>query len=315
MPTPTLTTELINTIIERQLDRWQEARDNFFRLGEAERRKMSWGDLQGAIQLNPARIRSTGAATDARSVAARPCFLCEANRPAEQDVFEWPEGWDFLVNPYPILPVHFTVVSRIHRPQDRIPLDMATMAESAPDLAFFFNGARAGASAPDHMHVQAVLKNELPLLRLAESYHPAQQGGAVSSEEFGIRLPFHFISAVITPDDNGFGTLARIPGAYGIDADTGRPERGLVNAFFWIGNENILRCIIVPRRRHRPSCFYETGDRQFIISPGAIDMSGLVVVPRIDDFKRLDDTKVSEIYSEVAFQDRLPEEIKQHFAI
>ena len=45
-----LNTELINTIIERQLDKWDEARENFFRLRHAERRSLALGALQGAIQ-------------------------------------------------------------------------------------------------------------------------------------------------------------------------------------------------------------------------------------------------------------------------
>ena len=139
-----LNTELINTIIERQLDKWDEARENFFRLRHAERRSLALGALQGAIQYNPARIRSTGASIDSKSIAARPCFLCRSNRPEAQDSFEWMEGWEFLVNPFPILPVHFTIVSKNHVPQDHIPAEMASMAEYAPDLVFFFNGARAG---------------------------------------------------------------------------------------------------------------------------------------------------------------------------
>lgn len=133
---------------------------------------------------------------------------------------------------------------------------MAAMAESARDLVFFFNGARAGASAPDHMHVQAVLKSELPLIRLAEANHPASRGGFMSSEEYGLDLPFHFISAVITPDNEGMKALARIPGAFGIDAESGQPDRGLVNAFFWIGDDGLLRVAVVPRKRHRPYCHY-----------------------------------------------------------
>lgn len=310
-----LTQEHINTMIEQQLDRWPEAHDNFFRLRDSDRRTLVWGDLHGAAQHNPARIRSTGAAVDSKSIAARPCFLCRANRPAEQTSMEWLEGWELLVNPYPILPVHFTIVSTTHRPQDRIPLEMAAMAEAASDLVFFFNGAHAGASAPDHMHVQAVLKSELPLMRIAEANHPASRGGFMSSEEYGLDLPFHFISAVITPDNGGMKALARIPGAFGIDADSGQPDRGLVNAFFWIGDDGLLRVVIVPRTRHRPACYSADGDARFVISPGAIDMTGLLVVPRREDFDRMDSEISRRIYSEVAFAGQLPETIKSYYGL
>ncbi len=310
-----LTTEMINSVIEQQLDLWPEARDNFFRLREAERRALVLEDLAGAVQHNPARIRSTGASVDAVSVAARPCFLCSDNRPSCQVSFEWPEGWDFLVNPYPVLPVHFTIASKTHRPQDRIPLDIAVMAEAAPDLTFFFNGARAGASAPDHMHVQAVLKTELPLIRIAESFHPDHRHGFMTSAESGLSLPFQFISAVITPDATGMKTLALAHHAFGIDADTGEADQGLVNAFFWTGDSGLLRCIVVPRRRHRPSCFHSEGRERFLISPGAIDMAGLVITPRREDFERLDADIMKAIYGEVDFADKLPTPVLKHFML
>lgn len=315
MALPPLTTEMINSVIEQQLDLWPEARDNFFRLRETERRPMIMGDLSGAVQHNPVRIRSTGAAVDAASVAARPCFLCAANRPSAQISYEWPDGWDFLVNPYPVLPVHFTIVSKSHTPQAKIPLDMAVMAESAPDLVFFFNGAHAGASAPDHMHVQAVLKSELPLVCLAETFHPEGRHGFMSSAESGLDLPFIFISAVISPDTDGMRTLAAIHNAFGTDADTGDADHGLLNAFFWTGASGLLRCIVVPRRRHRPACFSAEGNRRFLISPGAIDMAGITVTPRHEDFERLDTDTLRTIYSEVGFADCLPPPIMKHFGL
>ncbi len=310
-----LNTELINTIIERQLDKWDEARENFFRLRHAERRSLALGALQGAIQYNPARIRSTGASIDSKSIAARPCFLCRSNRPEAQDSFEWMEGWEFLVNPFPILPVHFTIVSKNHVPQDHIPAEMASMAEYAPDLVFFFNGARAGASAPDHLHVQAVLKSELPLIQLAETHHSSGHAGFMSSEQFGVELPFHFISAVITPDYAGMRILSRITGAFGIDDTTGKADRGLINAFFWIDRYGLLRCVTVPRRRHRPACFSTEGDYNFMISPGAIDMAGIVIVPRRNDFDRITPEKINGIYSETAFAGQLPRQIREYFGL
>lgn len=310
-----LTSEHINTLIEQQLEAWPEARENFSRIKDTSRHVFRLGALNCGAQLNPARIRSTGASIDSKSIEARPCFLCKSNRPELQITVEWMPGWHLLVNPYPILPVHFTVAATDHKPQDRIPLDMAAMAEAAPDLVFFFNGASAGASAPDHMHVQAVLKSELPLMRIVERYHPASQSGFMSSEQYGVDLPFHFISAVVTPDAEGMKTLARIPGSFGIDATTGLPDRGLVNAFFWIGDNGLLRVAIVPRRAHRPACYAAEESDRLVISPGAIDMTGIIVTPRPQDFLRLSAEKISQIYSEVAFSDALPGAIRDYFNV
>lgn len=310
-----LTTEDINNIIERQLDVWTEARDNFFRLAQTERRRIALGDLQGAFQYNPARIRSTGASVDKKSIAERPCFLCRTNRPEEQLTMPWLNGWEFLVNPYPILPVHFTIPSVEHCPQGEVPVEMAAMAEAAPDLVFFYNGARAGASAPDHLHVQAVLKSELPLLRIAEACHPTSRPGCMSSEDFGLRLPFHFVSAVVSPDKEGMKVLAKAMHAFGIDATTAVADTGLVNAFFWIDQSGLLRYVIVPRKAHRPSCYFKEGSEQLMVSPGAIDMTGIIVLPRKEDYDRITEQDIWHIYDEVAFADSLPVMIKEYFGL
>lgn len=295
-----LDTETINGIIEEQLDKWPLARRNYLDLVRTERKPFRLGDFRGAVQCNPARIRSTGAATDAASIAARPCFLCASNRPDTQSVLPWLEGWDFLVNPYPIFPVHFTIVSQTHRPQGAVPFDMAAMAEKAPSLAFFFNGARAGASAPDHLHAQAVLKSELPLLDLIERIHPDSTPGWTDSADSGADLPFRFFSAVVTPDGSGMKTLAGLHGLTGIDAETGKQDRDLLNAYFWTAPSGLLRIAVVPRKRHRPLCYTAPEGERFVVSPGAVDMAGLVITPRREDFDRISAADVAEIYSQTA---------------
>ena len=252
-----LSIEHINSLIESQLMSWHEAKRNFDRLMEIERKPLQLGDFHIAAQLNPARIRSTGAAVDKASVAARVCFLCKENRPAMQMSGEWPTPeWELLVNPYPILPVHFTIAAKKHIPQERIPLEMAMMAEYAPPLVFFFNGAKAGASAPDHLHCQAMLRSELPITALAERYHPVERAGWMSSEEYGLHLPFNFMSAVIKGDMAGLEHLALTESAFGIDSETGEKDNELVNAFFWISDSGYLRIVVVPRRAHRPSLYF-----------------------------------------------------------
>ena len=308
-----LTTEDINTFVETQLAHWELAAVNFNNLRNAYRKNMNFCDLRGAVQLNPARIISSAANTSAKAIEERPCFLCEANRPAQQITNQWVSGWHLLLNPYPILPIHFTIVNPIHTPQTEIPLEMAAMAEAAPDLVFFYNGARAGASAPDHQHVQAVLKSELPLVRLVEENHPISKSGWISSEEYDIELPFHFLSAVVEPDNRGMKTLALCLKAFGIDSETGVKDNGLLNAFMWIGNEGLLRIVIIPRRKHRPECYFKEGEDRIIISPGAIDMAGLIIIPRPSDFEKVTPEIINDIYSQVAFSEKLPQEIKYYF--
>lgn len=306
-----LHTEQINDLIEAQLNVWPEARRNFDALRLVRRKSVAIGNFAATAQLNPARVRSTAAKVDKKSIGQRPCFLCEANRPTEQYSVEWMPGWQLLLNPYPILPVHFTIPASAHIPQDSIPLDMAAMAEAAPDLCIFFNGAHAGASAPDHLHCQAVLKSELPLLLLDDACHPDSEPGWMSSEEFGLSLPFAFLSGVIEPSPAGMTELTKVRRAFGIDSKTGLPDAGLVNAFFRISDSGLLRIVIIPRRAHRPSHYFRDKDN-YMISPGALDMAGILVLPREEDFERISPEIAEEIYRETAFR-TLPDNIKTIF--
>ncbi len=300
--------------VEWQLARWPEARQRYVDLGRTARRPMQLGGLRMALQHNPARIVSTGAKTDKASVSKRPCFLCAKNRPAEQEAVPIIEGWELLVNPFPIFPIHFTIASADHRPQSAVPAEIASLAEELPGLAVFYNGSRAGASAPDHLHLQAVLKDELPLLNLVESLHPVTSPGILSSADLSAdnngsadsrRLPFLFYSSVITPDAEGMKTLVKTLEITGTDPATGLKDSGLVNALFWIdGPSGLLRAVMIPRRAHRPSCYPADPSAprpgEFLISPGAIDMAGVMIVPRKEDFDNLTQADILRIYGDVA---------------
>lgn len=286
--------------IERQLAEWPEARERYLALGKTQRRRFRLGDFEGAFQHNPARAVSTAAAVDAAAIAARPCFLCAANRPPEQIALPINKEWEMLVNPFPIFPVHFTIASTVHKPQTAPPLEMAGMAEHFPDLVFFFNGARAGASAPDHLHLQAVLQSELPLLRIAEANHPADKPGIMRSDMWGLNLPFLFLSALITDDEEGGRDYLKMLAYTGGDAD-GNPDRGLRNVFCWKGSDGLLRMIVIPRQRHRPSCYPGQGasSEGLLVSPGAVDMAGIVILPRLQDFNTITEEQLKQIYQEV----------------
>lgn len=288
---------MINDFIEAQLEAWPDAKERYLALGKAERRRFKVGDMEGAFQWNPARVVSTAAKTDAASVAARPCFLCSKNRPEQQMAIKLTPKWEMLINPYPIFPVHFTIISTEHEPQEKPPLEMAAFAENFPELVIFFNGARGGASAPDHLHLQAVLKCELPLLRLAEENHPIDKPGIMRSDMWGLDLPFVFLSAVITDDEEGGRDYLKMLALTGGD-DEGKPDKGLRNVFCWKDDSGLLRMIVVPRKCHRPSV-YGDGEGQKLIAPGAIDMAGVVILPREEDFLSITDEELKEIYREV----------------
>lgn len=287
----TLTLSEITSAYEAQWDCWPDTRLRYDALGATERRIERFGEFPLIVQCNPARAISTEAKTDARSIAERPCFLCQVNRPHEQQCITQVGDFEVLVNPFPVFPVHFTVVNRNHIRQAGPTPDMIELAAKAPDLAVFFNGAKAGASAPDHLHFQAVLKSELPLLEFVERRHSAGNGLLMCSDDIEPKLPMRFLSAVIPPDHEGMMIARAILGGAGWDLD-------LINLFVWTGDNGLLRMILLPRTKHRPDNY---GDAPgFHISPGALDMIGVMIVPRPDDFNRLTRDDIIDIYNQVS---------------
>lgn len=211
------------------------------------------------------------AAVDSASISARPCFLCRSNRPPQQSSILMLAGrYELLVNPFPIFSPHFVIASTEHAPQyfdSGVHADMLAVAGKMPGMAVFFNGARCGASAPDHLHFQAVGIDRLPLLQ------------AIAAGE---HLPFEVRH---TTD----GTLP------------GFADQSMVNALVWTDPATgISHTAIVPRRAHRPWCYNNTPEG-ILVSPATIDLGGVVVVPRADDFGRIDTPTLNAIINDVTF--------------
>lgn len=297
----TLTHEDVLNLIEEQLSVWHDAKQRYDALMQVRRRPMTVGNIEIGIQCNPARIVSTGAKIDSRSVGERPCFLCSSNRPKEQIAYPIADGWDLLVNPFPIFPVHFTIASREHRPQNGVPDDIVFMAESMPGMAVFYNGAKAGASAPDHLHLQAVLKDELPLLRWVETNHSPEVSEVRTSGQLDAGLPYLFLSGVVRNDDAGPAVLKAGLMAGGPDADGRFTDQDKVNTFFWTDRTGTMRWVAVPRRAHRPSCYTADGPGNRMVSPGCVDMAGLVITPRVADYEVITVDDIEGILHDVAF--------------
>ncbi len=295
-----MTIDNVASFIEAQLLDWPLAKQNYNALMNVERREVAVDGFPVNIQWNLGRIVSTGAKVSRQDIEKRPCFLCRDNRPKEQHICNILPGWELLVNPYPILPVHLTIVATEHKPQASVPEDIVNMAELLPGMAVFFNGAKAGASAPDHLHMQAVLKDELPLLRLVEQEHPESQPGLCTCADFKVKPPYLIFSGVVSPDQNGLKTLLAGLKLGGLSPDGKLTDPELVNTFFWTTERGMLRFVVVPRKAHRPECYYADGDAQRMISPGCIDMAGLLIAPRKEDYERLTASEIKKIFEDVA---------------
>lgn len=269
----TLSTAAALGFLRHQLAQWPMAAANFKALSRVETRTMECRGRSFAVQHNPARIASTGAKVADGKAGPRPCFLCKANRPAEQLSFGPDHGYELLVNPFPIFPVHFTIPALDHTPQQLISCEraerMAHMAEFAmnlPGLALFYNGARCGASAPDHFHFQAVEALRMPLLDWATD---------------GRQLPFNVInfSATTPPEAEAklLEAIAPLPRRTGGD----EPDINVICRADGISGG--VQICVIPRKAHRPD-FFGSAEGQILVSPASVDLAGTIILPRPEDF-------------------------------
>ena len=287
----------ISRFFNRQLEVWTDARHRFRDLKHVETRQFS---DQLKLQWNPARIVSTGAKIDKKTLGERPCFLCDKNRPKEQMSKQIDEKFHLLVNPFPILPVHFTIPARKHQPQliYKNYGEMHRFISLHSDLMVFYNGPKCGASAPDHLHFQAGTNGILPLQtnwqRLSRNLTDIislNDEEKISVVRDFIVPTFVIISKSAESDEALFRRLYKA-----------MPQRGdetepMMNIISWRKGEEFIS-VVIPREKHRPEAYFAEGDAQFVVSPGALDMSGLIITPREEDFRKLTEEKALSLLQE-----------------
>ena len=257
------------------------------------------------VQWNPTRQVSTTAQVDAHSIARRPCFLCPANLPPEERAFSLGTSLLALANPAPILPQHLVLVHREHRPQRILPVlgeFLALPLATAGRFCVFYNGPRCGASAPDHLHLQAARAGLLPAELATRS---ALNKGELPGETLLVEPHLRAWSVGQAPVLLGLeGDPAAVAAAIQATVallgarDPAAQEPGLnLLAFGW---RRSLVALLFPRRAHRPACFFGPTPR-CVVSPGAIDMAGLLITVRRQDFAYLDQSLLAEIYRETSW--------------
>lgn len=281
----------LDVCLEQQLNVWPAAREAFSNLEQVQTRVLSSSGL--ALQHNPARIISTTAKVKPAEVTTRACFLCKENRPQEQIAFDAGNGFDLLVNPYPILREHFCVVSREHRLQmfkDCYKVMLGIAQELEPGYMIFYNGPRSGASAPDHLHMQIGRSEGIPLVDKLRQNEPSAKDEPVTIQPFGFPV-------VIIKGSDPDKLWDYVSGMTIYDGEY--EPRMNVLAF---NRDGQVITAIIPRSKHRPDCYYSDGPDKVMVSPGAVDMFGLVITPRKEDFDSLTERQVLDIYRQVTPQ-------------
>ena len=287
----------ISRFFNRQLEVWTDARHRFRDLKHVETRQFS---DQLKLQWNPARIVSTGAKIDKKTLGERPCFLCDKNRPKEQMSKQIDEKFHLLVNPFPILPVHFTIPARKHQPQliYKNYGEMHRFISLHSDLMVFYNGPKCGASAPDHLHFQAGTNGILPLQTNWQRLSRNLTDIISLNDEEKISVVRDFIvPAFVIISKSAESDEALFRRLYKAMPQRGDETEPMMNIISWRKGEEFIS-VVIPREKHRPKAYFAEGDAQFVVSPGALDMSGLIITPREEDFRKLTEEKVLSLLQE-----------------
>lgn len=287
----------ISRFFNRQLEVWTDARHRFRDLKHVETRQFS---DQLKLQWNPARIVSTGAKIDKKTLGERPCFLCDKNRPKEQMSKQIDEKFHLLVNPFPILPVHFTIPARKHQPQliYKNYGEMHRFISLHSDLMVFYNGPKCGASAPDHLHFQAGTNDILPLQTNWQRLSRNLTDIISLNDEEKISVVRDFIvPAFVIISKSAESDEALFRRLYKAMPQRGDETEPMMNIISWRKGEEFIS-VVIPREKHRPEAYFAEGDAQFVVSPGALDMSGLIITPREEDFRKLTEEKALSLLQE-----------------
>jgi hypothetical protein len=297
-------------LLEEQKKAWPELREGYVRLTALKKRRIKADDVSVVLQCNPLRIKSSGAEVDPATIIARPCFLCVHNLPPVQQGILWRRRFLVLCNPAPIFPFHYTISHLEHRPQSLIqvlPFFLQLAKDFQPSFALLYNGPRCGASAPDHLHFQAVPKAAIPFLKdkiPGEMLLRKQTDGVTL---FTAKKGESPVMIVAGRDKDALVVFLRkiIKAMKKVLSTNDEP---MMNLYCTYGERRWVVCIF-PRRKHRPDAFFKTGKDRLLISPGAVDMGGLLILPREEDFTRLDAAAVKGIFREVSLPHTIVEEV------
>jgi glycosyltransferase involved in cell wall biosynthesis len=292
------------SLLNQQKKSWLKFAHAYRELADVRTRSVECGGYKVCLQFNPQRAISSGAAIDAESIKSRLCFLCQDNLPGEQKGILYRNQYLILCNPAPIFDKHFTIVNLRHRPQtiDGNLIWLLNLAQDlVPDFAVFYNGPACGASAPDHLHFQAIPVNALAFLSKLKKLPPLKE---ISSVRYSMGK--NFDRSVIILESKNVNRLTKqflrlLKTTQKILATNDEPLVNVICTY----TMDCWRLAIFLRQKHRPDAYFAEGENRIFISPGAIDMAGVIITPRLNDYNRLDCNTIRGIYREVS----LPEDM------
>ena len=292
----------INDMFSRELNAHGRAFLNYEALGGVEKKDMTIDGFPAQLFFNPARVRSVMADVSPEALQKRACFLCPDGIEEHQLTHNWdsPTGHTYYirVNPFPIFSPHFTVSSSVHERQELLPHleSMLHLAKELPEMTIFYNGPMCGASAPDHMHFQAVPRHSLPI----EDHFDTNYANAILVQEADLQDQLAAVKRILA-----MGTIpeeASQTGSLTIGASHAEEYEPRWNIVTWYDEK--WHTVVFFRKESRPMCFFAPEEERILFSPATVEMGGIGIVANRDSFDRLTPSKLRDIIREVA--DTLP---------
>ncbi len=285
-------------LFNQQIKDWNLAAMNYNSLKFVEEKVIDFDNCQIKLQYNPARAVSSNANVDKQSILKRPCFLCSGNLPEEQKGLPLSDNFVLLVNPFPIFFPHFTIPNLRHIPQQILPFfgNLLEITKKLPDFTIFYNGPACGASAPDHLHFQASPKGSMPV----ESEFIRLKKAAKKVEDNCWVIDNYLRTVLILEDTNEDNITASFQKIYKKLQSENLEEEPMMNIISSYEN-GCFRIFIFPRAKHRPQQYYAEDDTKILVSPGAVDMGGILIIPRKEDFDKITKEDIRDIYQQVSF--------------
>ena len=283
---------------------------NYGALAQVEVKDMTIDGFPAKLFFNPARVRSVMADVSPEALQKRACFLCPDGLEPLQLTTVWdsPTGQTYFirVNPFPIFNHHFTISSSIHERQTFAPHmeSMLHLAEAMPEMSIFYNGPMCGASAPDHMHFQAVPRHSMPI----EDYFSTNYANAVLVQESDLQSHLATLEKVLSMasiPENATQTGSLTAGAS--HTEEWEPRWNIISWHEPASSPNSLiasspkfNTIVFFRRESRPQCFFAPENERILFSPGTVEMGGVGIVANRESFDRITPEVLRSMIQEVA---------------
>ena len=297
-------------MFSRELELRGRAFVNYGALSQVEVKDMTIDGFPAKLFFNPARVRSVMADVSPEALQKRACFLCPDGLEPLQLTTVWdsPTGQTYFirVNPFPIFNHHFTISSSIHERQTFAPHmeSMLHLAQAMPEMSIFYNGPMCGASAPDHMHFQAVPRHSMPI----EDNFDTNYANAVLVQESDLQSHLAALKKVLSMasiPENASQTGSLTAGAS--HTEEWEPRWNIISWYEPAYSPNSLiasspkfNTIIFFRRESRPQCFFAPENERILFSPGTVEMGGIGIVANQESFDRITPKVLRSMIQEVA---------------